>query len=153
MKRRTFLQGTLAVSATGLVAQAGLFLPQVALAAGESGAFEAKTLADALKAMGANAEESKDILLNAPEIAENGAVVPVEVSTTIANASEISLLVEGNPFPLAATFVFGEGAIAAASTRLKMDKTGNIIALVKAGAKTYSAKRAVQVTVGGCDGA
>jgi sulfur-oxidizing protein SoxY len=151
MKRRTFLQGTLAASAAGLAVSAGLLTPRMVMAEG-GGAFDAKSLDDALTAMALKPEESKDITIKAPPIAENGAVVPVEVNTTIADAKEISILIENNPTPLAATFILGEGAMAGASTRIKMGKTSNVVAVVKAGDKAYSAKQEVKVTIGGCGG-
>jgi sulfur-oxidizing protein SoxY len=151
MKRRTFLQGTLAASAAGLAVSAGLLTPSRVMAEG-GGAFDAKTLDDALKAMALTPTESKDIAIKAPEIAENGAVVPVTISTTIPDAKEISILVQDNPTPLAGTFILGEGAEAMASTRIKMGKTSNIVAVVKAGDKAYSAKQEVKVTIGGCGG-
>ena len=151
MKRRTFLQGTLAAGAAGLAVSAGLLTPSMVMAEG-GGAFDAKSMDDALKAMAVTPEESKDITIKAPEIAENGAVVPGEVTTTIADVKEISLLVDGNPTPLAATFILGEGANPTASTRIKMGKTANVVALVKAGDKAYSAKQEVKVTIGGCGG-
>jgi len=151
MKRRIFLQGTVAASAVGVAVSAGLLTPAQVMAE-ELGAFAATTLEDALKAMAVTPEESKDITIKAPEIAENGAVVPVTISTTIAGATEISILVANNPTPLAGTFKLGEGVEAMASTRIKMGKTSDVIALVKAGDKVYSAKQEVKVTIGGCGG-
>lgn len=151
MKRRTFLQGTVAAGAAGLAASAGLLMPLHVMAEG-GGAFDAKTLDDALKAMALTPEESKDISIKAPEIAENGAVVPVTVATTLADAKELSILVDGNPTPLVGTFILGEGTEPMASTRIKMGKTANVVALVKAGDKAYSAKQEVKVTIGGCGG-
>lgn len=150
MKRRTFLQGTVAASAAGLAVSAGLLTPRMVMA--EGSAFEAKTLDDALKAMALTPEESGDIKIKAPEIAENGAVVPVTVSTGMEGVTELSILVADNPTPLAATFVLGEGTLPEASTRIKMGKTSNIIAVAKAGDKAYSAKQEVKVTIGGCGG-
>jgi sulfur-oxidizing protein SoxY len=151
MKRRTFLQGTLAASAAGLAVSAGLLTPSMVMAEG-GGAFDAKTLDDALKAMAITPTESADIKIKAPEIAENGAVVPVTVTSGVAGTTEISILVENNPTPLAATFILGEGAKPEVSTRIKMGKTSNVVAIAKAGDKTYSAKQEVKVTIGGCGG-
>ena len=151
MKRRTFLQGTIAAGAASMAVSAGLLTPGAVLA-DEQGPFAATSLEDALKAMEITPEESTDISIKAPEIAENGAVVPVSVSTAIADASEIALLIANNPTPLAAVFKLGEGALATASTRIKMGKTSDVIAVVKAGDKTYSAKTEVKVTIGGCGG-
>jgi sulfur-oxidizing protein SoxY len=151
MKRRTFLQGTLAASAAGLAVSAGLLTPSLVMAEG-GGAFDAKSLDDALKAMAVTPTESADIKIKAPEIAENGAVVPVTVTSGAAGTTEISILVDGNPTPLAATFILGEGAQPEVSTRIKMGKTANVVAIAKAGDKTLSAKQEVKVTIGGCGG-
>lgn len=153
MKRRTFLQSTVTASAVGIAMSAGLVSPSIAIAAEEGSPFAASTVDDALKALGmTGAEESKDISIKAPEIAENGAVVPVTISTTIEGANEIALVVAENPTPLAGVFKMGEGAEATASTRIKMGKTSDVIALVKAGDKVYTAKQEVKVTIGGCGG-
>ncbi|UOG92407.1 MAG: thiosulfate oxidation carrier protein SoxY [Candidatus Thiothrix sulfatifontis] len=150
MKRRTFLQGTLAASAAGLAVSAGLLTPRMVMA--EGGAFDAKTMEDALKTMALTPEDSADIKIKAPEIAENGAVVPVTVTSGVAGTTEISILVDGNPTPLAATFIMGEGTQPEASTRIKMGKTANVVAIAKAGDKSYTAKQEVKVTIGGCGG-
>lgn len=114
-------------------------------------AFEAKTLADALKALTAtDAAESKDILIKTPDIAEDGAIVPVEVTSKIPNTQSISLLVDKNPFPLIATYDFGNGAESFVSTRIKMAETSKVRALVDAGGKLYTASKEVKVTIGGC---
>jgi sulfur-oxidizing protein SoxY len=153
MKRRTFLQGTLAAGAAGLAASAGLLIPRMVLAEDAPRAqFDAKSLDDTLKAMAVTPEESDKVKVKAPEIAENGAVVPVTVSAEMEGVTELSILVANNPTPLAATFILGEGAKAEASTRIKMGKTSDVIALAKAGDKAYSAKQNVKVTIGGCGG-
>lgn len=154
MKRRTFLQGTVAASATGIAVSAGLLTPSAVMADSHGGtAFEAKSVEDALKVMGVDGtEESGDIKIKAPEIAENGAVVPVTVTSGIEGTESISMMIDGNPTPLAATFTMGEGADASAATRVKMGKTSNLVAMVKAGDKTYTAKQEVKVTIGGCGG-
>jgi sulfur-oxidizing protein SoxY len=154
MKRRIFLKRSLAASAVGFAAGAGMLAPQQILAAWNKAAFEAKELPNALDALLGNAEltESADIDVKAPDIAENGAVVPVTVSTSIADAESISIIASNNPSPLVANFVLGKGATGFASTRIKMGKTGDVIAVVKAGGKLYSAKKEVKVTIGGCGG-
>jgi sulfur-oxidizing protein SoxY len=117
-------------------------------------AFEAKALADALKNIGAtNAVESKDILIKAPDIAENGAVVPIEVTSKIASTQSIAIVAEKNPFPLVASFVLPEGTEGYASTRIKLGQTSNIKVVVKAGdGKVYAASKEIKVTIGGCGG-
>ncbi|OGT88152.1 MAG: thiosulfate oxidation carrier protein SoxY [Gammaproteobacteria bacterium RIFOXYA12_FULL_61_12] len=151
MKRRIFLKGSLATGALGIAAGAGLLVPQNVLAAWNKDAFTAKKAEDAIGALLGNAvtEASDAIQINAPEVAENGAVVPVTVTTTLA-AESISILAADNPIPLTSTFVLGEGAEGFVATRIKMGKTSDVIAVVKAGGKLYSARRNVKVTVGGC---
>jgi sulfur-oxidizing protein SoxY len=137
-----------------LAAGAGLLRAGNALAAvwNKTG-FEAKTTADALKALGvAGAQPSKDITLAAPDIAENGAQVPVTITSRIANTQNISIIVEKNPFPLNSSFDFTNGADGYVSTKLKMGQTSNIIAVVKADGKFFTAMKEVKVTIGGCGG-
>jgi sulfur-oxidizing protein SoxY len=146
LTRRLFIRG--AAAAAALMA-----LPRVLLA-WPAKAFEAKTTSDAMNAMfgGAEATESSAVVLGAPDIAENGAVVPVSVSSTLDKVESISIIVEKNPSPLAASFDLGPGAVADISTRLKMGKTSNVIAVVKADGKLYTAQKEVKVTIGGCGG-
>ena len=116
-------------------------------------AFKAKTEADAIKALyGKTAEASDKVKLDAPEIAENGAVVPVSVTTTLADVTSISFLVSENPNALAASYKIPAGTMPSVANRLKMAKTSNVIAIVEAGGKLYSATKEVKVTVGGCGG-
>lgn len=115
--------------------------------------FEAKALPDALKSIGAgSATESKDIIIKAPEIAENGAVVPIEVTSRIPGGQNISILVEKNPQPLAASFDLENGAQPFVSTRIKMGETSRVRVVVAAGGKYYTAFKEVKVTIGGCGG-
>lgn len=153
-KRRLLLKGSLATGAVGVAMGAGLLSPQQVMAAWPEGAFKAKGLPEALRELfGSDAiSDSAEIDLKAPEIAENGAVVPITVTTTIAGVESIALLAPENPVPLIATFVLGEGAEGYASTRIKMGKTGSVVAVVKAGDKLYSAQKEVKVTLGGCGG-
>jgi sulfur-oxidizing protein SoxY len=154
MKRRIFLKRSLAASAVGIAAGAGLLAPQQILAAWNKAAFEAKELPDALNALLGSSDhsESDDITVKAPDIAENGAVVPVTVSTSLADVESIAIIASNNPVPLVANFVLGTGAQGFASTRIKMGKTGDVIAVVKAGGKLHSARKEVKVTIGGCGG-
>lgn len=154
MKRRVFLKGTLTGSAAAIAVSAGLLSPRKVLAAWSKPAFEAKTVQDSLKsALGTDlTTPSEAIEIKAPEIAENGAVVPVTVSTKLTNVESISILVEKNPTPLAATFNLPRDTLPTVSTRIKMGKTSNVIAVVKSGGKLYSARKEVKVTIGGCGG-
>jgi sulfur-oxidizing protein SoxY len=116
-------------------------------------AFESKSMNDTLKALGgAGVAESKDIAINAPDIAENGAVVPVGVASKIANTQAVYILVDKNPNWLAASFNIPSGTEANVSTRIKMGQTSNVLALVKAGDKFFVASKEVKVTLGGCGG-
>lgn len=147
--RRTFLQwagGLAALAATGLLR------PVQAWAAGWNKAgFESKAANDVLKSLGAtNPVESKDIAITAPDIAENGAVVPVAVTSRIANTQQISIVAEKNPFPLAATFDVAAGGEGYVSTRIKMGQTSDVWAVVKADGKHYLARKEIKITVGGC---
>ena len=153
IKRRVFLKSSAAAGALGVAAGTGLLAPQAVLAAWPKEAFEAKKIEDAIGAlMGAPATEASDkITIKAPDIAENGAVVPVTVSTDMA-AESIAIIAEQNPAPLAAAFTMGPGAEGYVSTRIKMGKTGDVVAVVKAGGKLYANRKGVKVTIGGCGG-
>src|SRR5262245_14034341 len=114
-------------------------------------AFESKAVVDVLKALGAaGAADSKDITITAPDIAENGAVVPVEITSRIPNTEAISVIAEKNPFPLAATVEIANGSEPYTYVRIKMGETANVRAVVKAGGRYYPAVKEVKVTVGGC---
>ena len=116
-------------------------------------AFKQKTDAEAIKALyGKTAEASDKIKLDAPEIAENGAVVPIAVTTTLPDVISISFFASENPNALAASYVIPSGTVPAVANRLKMAKTCNVIAIVESGGKLFSATKEVKVTVGGCGG-
>jgi len=153
MNRRTLLKRTLAASAVGVAASAGLLTPGQVLAAYPSAAFEAKDTAAALSAVvgSGNFEHSDDIKIKAPDIAENGSVVPVTISSGISGVESIAILADANNSPLVASFDL-HGSEAYVSTRIKMGKTGNVLAVVKSGGKLYANKKEVKVTIGGCGG-
>jgi sulfur-oxidizing protein SoxY len=116
-------------------------------------AFAQKSEADAIKTLyGKNAEVSDKVKLDAPEIAENGAVVPISVSSALPDVTSIAVLVSENPFPLAAYYKIPPRTSGVVANRLKMAKTSKVTALVEAGGKIYSASKEVKVTVGGCGG-
>jgi len=116
-------------------------------------AFKAKSDADAIKSLyGKTAESSDKVKLDAPEIAENGSVVPISVTATLADVTSISFLVSENPNALAAFYKIPAGTLPSVANRLKMAKTSNVTAIVEAGGKLYSATKEVKVTVGGCGG-
>ena len=150
--RRTLLKGSIAASAMGIAVGAGLLTPKTVLAAWPKATFESTDTSGAITALGGNATESKNIKLKAPDIAENGAVVPVTITSKIDNTTAISILVSNNAQPLSATFNLGAKTHGYVSTRLKMGKTSDVIAIVKADGKLYSATKQVKVTIGGCGG-
>jgi sulfur-oxidizing protein SoxY len=153
-KRRILLKGSLAASAVGVAVGAGLLTPRAVLAAWPEGAFAAKSVDDALnELLGSNTHEaSESIKIKAPDIAENGAVVPVTVESDAEGISSISIIAAGNQNPLIASFNLGEGALGFVSTRIKMAKTAEVIAVVKAEDKVFSSAKEVKVTIGGCGG-
>jgi sulfur-oxidizing protein SoxY len=154
-KRRVVLKGSLTVGAVGLAAAGlGLLTPGTVFADWSQAAFTAKTMDEGLKDLlgTASHEESDKIKITAPEIAENGAVVPVTVQADMDGIESISIIAPNNPTPLIASFDMGPGAIGFASTRIKMAKTGKVIAVAKVGDKLYSGSKEVKVTIGGCGG-
>ncbi len=153
--RRLILKGAGSVALIGLGNIPIGFAPARAAANDKypEDAFKAKNDADAIKSLyGKTAEPSDKVKLDAPEIAENGAVVPISISTALADVTSISILVSENPFALAASYRIPAGTIAGVANRIKMQKTSNVIAIVEAGGKLYSATKEVKVTVGGCGG-
>jgi sulfur-oxidizing protein SoxY len=151
--RRNVLKGAAGAGAVAVAVAAGLLKPTLALAAWNKGAFEAKNVGDAMKGLGISGPaDSKDITIKAPDIAENGAVVPVEVTSGIAGTSSIALFAEKNAQPLVGTYNLSGGAEGFISTRIKMGQTSLVRAVVNAGGKTYTAAKEVKVTIGGCGG-
>ncbi len=146
LTRRSMLKRILAGSAIALV-------PFGAFAKWMDKAFRSETYAGALTEIGASSAVLSDkIKLKAPEIAENGAVVPVQVSSTLDNIESISLLVEKNPTPLTAQFKMFPGLKPDFKIRVRMGQTSKVVAIVKAGGKSYKAESEVKVTIGGCGG-
>ncbi len=130
----------------------GLLTQSQAQAAVDRAGFEVKTLEDALKAIGGTPANSDQVTVVAPDIAENGAVVPVGAASKLPKTTEIYLLVEKNPMPLSAGFTIPEGTAPEVQTRLKMGQSSNVIAVVRADGKLYSATKETKVTLGGCGG-
>ena len=155
MKRRAFLKNTLVASATGAALGTGLIAPSIALADSHGAAdpFKATSFDDALKAAGiTEIEESDKVVVTAPDLAENAAVVPVEVASSLEGTTEVIILIAENPTPYAAKFAMGEGANALVKCRFKMGKSGDVVGIAKVGDKYYSGKKMVKVTQGGCGG-
>ena len=137
-----------------LLLAAGIVRPGDALAQQlNQAAFELKTLPEALRALGAQSPAASDaIQIKAPEIAENGAVVPIGVESRLPGTQSITLLIEKNPQPLTASFNIPAGTEPSVSTRVKMGQSSDVYALVKADGKFYMAKKEIKVTLGGCGG-
>jgi len=153
--RRLMLKGAASVALIGLGNLPFSVAPAFAAANDKypEDAFKQKSDADAVKALyGKTAEPSDKVKMDAPEIAENGAVVPISVSSTLENVTSISILVAENPNALAASYLIPAGTLPSVANRLKMAKTTNVIAIVEAGGKLYSTAKEVKVTVGGCGG-
>jgi len=151
--RRQALKTGAGLGMLGALVAAGLITPAEALAQDWKAAFETRSLADTLKALGGTAAaDSKDITITAPDIAENGAVVPVAVASAIPKTESIAILVEKNPNMLAASFTFPAGTDPSVGTRVKMGQTSNVLALVKADGKFFVASKEIKVTLGGCGG-
>ncbi|MEY2730668.1 MAG: hypothetical protein RL584_1794 [Pseudomonadota bacterium] len=149
--RRDMLQRSAAVA--GMLAGMGL-LPQVAMASWNKAAFEAKNMADLMKAMGTSAPtESKDVTITGPDIAENGAVVPVGCSTTLAGVKKLMILVEKNPNMLCAMFDVTDGVEPNFTTRVKMGQSSDVYAVaITADNKVLFSRKEIKVTLGGCGG-
>ena len=144
-----------AAAALGLIAAfgAGFLKPSRALAARNQSAFEAKSAADAMKALGITSpEESKDIVIRAPDIAENGAVVPIDITSNIPGTTRISVFIEKNPFPYTGTFDFSQGAVPFVHLRAKVGESTPVRVVAAAGGRFYTTAKEVKVTIGGCGG-
>jgi sulfur-oxidizing protein SoxY len=143
-------------SVMGLALAAGLVKPGDAWAQAadwNKTAFDAKNLNEAIKGLGgANTSNSTAITLEAPDIAENGAVVPVAVASTLPNVQQIAILVEKNPNALSGSFAVPAGTEPYVATRVKMAQTSNVYALVKSDGKWFVANKEIKVTLGGCGG-
>lgn len=149
MKRREMLKFSALV---GLMASAGL-ITDVQAAEWNKAAFDSKSVDEVLKLLGGSgSEKSSAVTLNAPDIAENGAVVPVGVTTTLTNVEQLAILVEKNPSALSAQFILMPGMEPTVVTRVKMAQTSNVYAAVKSGGKWFVAVKEVKVTLGGCGG-
>jgi len=147
IKTASFVGGAVAIGSSVLV-------PQRAIAAYMKAGFEARDTEGAIAgSLGSSQYSASDaVMLKAPDIAENGAVVPITVSANMANVTGISIVAVANPQPLTSTYQLSSMAEPYVSTRVKMSKTSDVIAVVKADGKLYSATKEVKVTIGGCGG-
>lgn len=151
IQRRRLAGGISGAVLLSALAAAGITLPGTARAARQRAAFAAETVAEALQALGAAAVTAGgEVEVNLPELAENGASVPIGVSTTLPDVSLIALLVEKNPTILAASFRLPPGTEASIQTRIKMAETSPVHVLIRSGERFYLASREVQVVLGGC---
>ncbi|WP_431855411.1 thiosulfate oxidation carrier protein SoxY [Azospirillum sp.] len=142
-----------ALAFLGALTAAGFVLPRAAFANWDKAAFDAKTMDDALKALGAGTPaNSAEVQIIASDIAENGAVVPVQAVSKLPNTERIAILVEKNPNMLAASFELGADTVPDVTARLKMGQTSNVVVVVKADGKFYQASKEIKVTLGGCGG-
>lgn len=152
-RRQALKQGS-ATAVFGLFIAAGLVRPGTAQAAWNQGAFAAKGLDSVVKSLGgAGTAATRDVNWgNTPEIAENGAVVPISITSNIARTESIAILIDKNPNTLAASFTIPAGTDPSISTRVKMGETSQVHALIKADGKYFVATREIKVTLGGCGG-
>lgn len=150
--RRLFLKGSLSASVVGIAVSAGLFTAKQVYAALPESALKAKTVAEAINAVFGSEQttETDQITISSPAVAENGATVPVTVETTLTNVQTIAILSSKNAAPLTQTTDFHPGVRGYLSTRIKVGQSGDLIAVIKADGKLFSASKPVKVTVGGC---
>ena len=154
ISRRQVIQAGGGAALYSALASVGFFAANPAMAsAWKKEWFETKNVADTLKVMGiASAPDSADIVITSPDIAENGAVVPVGVASKLPNTQMTALLVEKNPSMMAGFYEFTPDAVADVSMRVKMGQSSDVIAIVKADGKFFKAKKEIKVTLGGCGG-
>lgn len=146
-KRRRLIQsGTALASLITL----GIFSPSAVQASENQDAFDTTSFEQALKALGTNIVENDQIELLVTDLAEDGSLVPLSVSSRLPNTQAIYILIENNPYPLTAAFMIPEGTDASVDIRVKMADSSPIHALVEADGKFYSTKSTVKVRVGGC---
>ena len=151
--RRSVLKGVWAIGVLASAAAAGLLSPGRAFAAWNKGAFEAKSAIDAMRALGmGSAEDSKAIEIRAPDIAENGAVVPIDITSNVPGTTAIAVFIEKNPFPYTGSFDVSQGAVPYVHLRVKIGESSPVRVVVTAGGKHYTTAKEVKVTIGGCGG-
>ena len=153
MNRRNFIKNSM-LFAGSLVAVPSLIISGKAYAAWPEKSFDIKDLTESVSSVygHSNLEESSKVRLKAPEIAENGAIVPINVSTSLDNVESIMIFVENNPQPLSSGYKLTSLSEPSIGTRLKMGKSSNVMAAVKSGDKVYTSTQEVKVTIGGCGG-
>ena len=152
--RRSFLKRTGGLSLLAVAVAAGVKPAEVFAAARNEEAFKAKSTADAFKALGmTGVQKSSAIAIRAPDIAENGAVVPIDITSDIPRTQGISLFVDKNPFPYIGTFDVSQSGVPYVHVRVKMGKSSDVrVVVAAADGKYYQAAKEVKVTIGGCGG-
>ncbi len=153
MNRRKFIKNSMLLAGSLAVAPS-FIMTNKAYAAWPKKSFDIKDLNESVSSVygHSNLEESSKVKLKAPEIAENGAIVPINVSTSLDNVDSIMIFVENNPQPLSSGYELTALSEPSIGTRLKMGKTSNVMAAVKSGDKVYTSTQEVKVTIGGCGG-
>ena len=147
------MQSSGGISLLALMAAAGMLPGFASAEEWNKAAFEAKSVDDVIRLLGGSAPQQSDrVILNGPEIAENGAVVPLEISSSLPGVESIAILIEKNPNTLAASFAIPPGTLPEIQTRVKMNETCNVYALVKSDGRFFYAAKEIKVTLGGCGG-
>ena len=147
------MQSSGGISLLALMAAAGMLPGFASAEEWNKAAFEAKSVDDVIRLLGGSAPQQSDrVILNGPEIAENGAVVPLEISSSLPGVQSIAILIEKNPNTLAASFAIPPGTLPEIQTRVKMNETCNVYALVKSDGRFFYAAKEIKVTLGGCGG-
>ena len=150
-KRRLFLKSALATGTLGVAVSAGLLTPSAVLASWPETAFKAAKSADAINALfGGAAAESDKVIVDVADVAENGAIVPVKIQTSLDKVENMTILVNENAAPLTASFNVQPEVDNEISIRVKVGKPSDIVGVVKADGKLFTAKKHVKVTQGGC---
>lgn len=154
LNRRSVLKMAVGAALLGAGVLRELLMPGVASAAWPKGAFDAKTSKDAITHLyqDASVERTNAVRILAPDLAENGSIVPITVSTDLRDVESIVILAEENPRALTSTYTLGKRAVTPISVRVKLAKTQNVTAIVKAQGRLYSATKPITVSIGGCGG-
>lgn len=151
LQRRNTLKAAGSLTVFGMLMAAGLIKPGTAMAAAGREAFEAKTIEEALALLGADKPvDSADVWLSIADIADNGAVVPIEIISHVPGTEQVAILIEKNPRMVAGIFDFPAGTLPEVQTRLRIAESGDVYAVVRANGKFHYARKAVRVTLGGC---
>ena len=154
MNRRNFLKKSLLTAAVFATTASLLITPKKTFAAWPKKSFDITDLGESIRSVYGHSDttETTKVKLKAPDIAENGAIVPINIKTSLKNVESIMLFIENNPQPLSSGYNLTSKSVPSIGTRVKMGKTSNVIAAVKSDGKVYTASKEVKVTIGGCGG-